>query len=77
MPFTRYREHYDPETLMVLQAAFDEAWEAITANNEGSFDEEATRSGLADLIVSFASEGVTDPKRLKAMALAALPKALA
>jgi len=40
-------------------------------------DQEATRTALADAIVYFASEGETDPKRLKELALAALPRALA
>jgi hypothetical protein len=75
MPFSNYRDNYDAETLAILQAAFDEAWEVLTTSG-GSFDQEATRTALADLIMSFAAEGETSPKRLKELALAALPRAL-
>ena len=65
----------DAATLAILQAAFDEAWEVLTTSG-GSFDQEATRTALADLIMSFAAEGETNPKRLKELALAALPRTL-
>jgi 1-deoxy-D-xylulose 5-phosphate reductoisomerase len=55
MPFSNYRDNFDSETLAILEAAFNEAWEVLT-NSGGSFDE-ATRNALADLIMSFASEG--------------------
>ena len=42
----------------------------------GDFDHKATREALAELIISFAAEGETDPKRLKQLALAALPRDL-
>ena len=42
----------------------------------GDFDQKATRNALAELIMSFAAEGETDPKRLKELALAALPRTL-
>ena len=35
-----------------------------------------TRNALAELIISFAAEGETNPKRLKELALAALPRTL-
>jgi hypothetical protein len=63
-PFSNYRDNFDPETLAILEAAFNEAWEVLT-NSGGTFDQEATRNALADLIMSFASEGETNPKRLK------------
>ena len=49
MPFSNYRDNYDASTLAILQAAFDEAWEVLTTSG-GSFDQEATRTALADLI---------------------------
>jgi hypothetical protein len=75
MTFNKYRDNFEPETLVVLEVAFNEAWEGVQASG-GEFDQEATRSALADLIMSFAAEGETDPKRLKAKALAALPYVL-
>jgi hypothetical protein len=75
MHFSNYRDNFDPETLAILESAFDEAWGVLTISG-GTFDQEATRNALADLIMSFASEGETDPKRLKELALAALPRTL-
>jgi hypothetical protein len=34
------------------------------------------RNAIADLVISFAADGETDPKQLKTMTLAALPRAL-
>ena len=73
MPFSDYSD--DPETLAILEAAFNEAWEVLMASG-GDFDHEATRNALADLIMSFAAEGEADPKRLKELALSALPRTL-
>ena len=75
MRFSNYRDNFEPERLTVLEAAFDEAWHALQSSG-GEFDKEATKRALADLIMSFAAEGDTDPKRLKAKALAALPYVL-
>ena len=72
MPFSGYRESFSPETLAVLEAAFNAAWDAVVASGVDC-DQQATRTALADAIVYFASEGETDPKRLKELALAALP----
>jgi hypothetical protein len=75
VPFSNYRDNFEPETLAILEIAFNEAWEVLIASG-GSFDQEATRNALAELIISFAAEGETNPKRLKELALAALPRAL-
>jgi hypothetical protein len=75
MPFSYYRDSFDPETLIVLEVAFLETWHALQASG-GDFDQEATRNALAELIVSFAAEGETDPKQLKRLALASLPRML-
>jgi hypothetical protein len=75
MPFSSYRDNFDSETLAVLEIAFNEAWEVLLASG-GDFDPKTTRDALAELIISFAAEGETDPKRLKALALAALPRTL-
>ena len=76
MPFSSYRDNFSPETLAVLEAAFNAAWEAVVTSGMAC-DQQATRTALADAIVYFASEGETDPKRLKELALAALPRTLA
>jgi hypothetical protein len=73
MPFSHYRDSFDPETLTVLEVAFHEAWHVLQASG-GDFEQEATRKALAELIVSFAAEGETNPKQLKRLALAALPR---
>ena len=73
MPFSSYRDNFDAETLAILQAAFDEAWAVLVASG-ATFDQEVARTALADSIMMFASEGETDPKALKQLALAALPR---
>lgn len=75
MPFSNYRDNFDAETLAILEIAFNEAWEVLLASG-GDFDQKATRNALAELIMSFAAEGETDPKRLKQLALSALPRIL-
>ena len=75
MPFSAYRDNFDAETLAILEAAFNEAWEVLIASG-GEFDQKATRDALAELIISFAAEGETNPKRLKELALPALPRTL-
>ena len=75
MPFSNYRDNFDPETLAILEIAFNEAWEVLLASG-GNFDQKATRDALAELIISFAAEGETNPKRLKELALADLPRFL-
>ena len=75
MPFSSYRDNFDAETLAILQAALDEAWAVLMASGT-TFDQEAARTALADSIMMFASEGETDPKNLKQLALAALPRIL-
>jgi hypothetical protein len=75
VPFSDYRDNFDPETLAILEIAFNEAWEVLLASG-GNFDQKATRDALAELIISFAAEGETDPKRLKELALADLPRTL-
>ena len=75
MPFSSYRDNFDSETLAVLEIAFNEAWEVLL-DSGGDFDPKTTRDAIGELIISFAAEGETNPKRLKALALAALPRTL-
>ena len=64
MPFSAYRDNFDAETLAILEAAFNEAWEVLIASG-GEFDQKATRDALAELIISFAAEGETNLKATK------------
>lgn len=69
-----FRQHYhslDPETLALLEIAFNETWKAARSN--GKFDAIKTRAAIADLTMQFAEAGQRDPQRLKALVLAALP----
>jgi hypothetical protein len=59
--FSGYRESFSPETLDVLEAAFNAAWGAVVASGV-ECDQQATRTALADAIVYFASEGETDQR---------------
>ena len=43
MPFSNFRDSYDAETLMILQAVFDEAWAVLMASGT-TFDQEAART---------------------------------
>ena len=45
MSFSDDRDNFDPETLAILEAAFNEAWEVLMASG-GDFDQEATRNAL-------------------------------
>jgi hypothetical protein len=63
VPFSDYRDNFDPETLAILEIAFNEAWEVLLASG-GTFDQMATRDALAELIVSFAAEA-RQTKQLK------------
>jgi hypothetical protein len=74
VPFSSYRESFSPEMLAVLEAAFNAAWDAVVASGVDC-DQQITRTAMADAIVYFASKGETNPKRLKELALAALPRA--
>ena len=76
MQFSIYRDSFSPEMLAILESAFNAAWDAVVTSGLDC-DQQTTRTALADAIVYFASEGETDPKRLKELALAALPRALA
>jgi hypothetical protein len=63
--------HYDPETLIVLRAVLDETWAALP---EGS-KSESLKSEMAQHILKQAADGVRDPAKLRASALAIAPTA--
>jgi hypothetical protein len=73
MPLTPYRSFFDPETLDVLQKAFDLAWEEAATLQDLNIDAKASRELIAKTIVSEARErGENNPFRLKSCALNAL-----
>jgi hypothetical protein len=70
--FSQYHDSFDPETLALLETAFNETWMALQSNGN-IFDQDTTRTAIADLVVKFASQGERNPQRLKSLVLAALP----
>jgi hypothetical protein len=62
---------YDPETLAILEAAFDEAWALLKINA----DDSVTREALARCLLGLAGGGELDPVRLRNRALLELSAA--
>ena len=56
---------YDPETLIVLRQALDDAWALLPIERKT----EILKSEMAQRILKRAGEGVRDPARLRASAL--------
>jgi hypothetical protein len=71
-PFRRHYNSFQPELLAVLEVAFNQVSAALHQSGN-IFDQATTRTAAADLIVAFASQGETDPQKLKSLVLAALP----
>ena len=59
---------FDPKTLAILEAAFDETWLTLKLNG----NDRVRPSELARCILRLATEGELDPTRLQEQALAAL-----
>ena len=56
---------FDPETLRVVAAAFDDAWASVTAGGDKlDGNAEAVRELLAKHIMEMAQEGEFDQRRL-------------
>ena len=70
-PFRQHYESFDPEILAVLEISFNETWTEVQRNGNG-FDQASMRTAVADLIMKFASNGESDPQKIKALVLAAL-----
>jgi hypothetical protein len=62
---------YDPETLAILEAAFDEAWALLKINS----DDSVTREALARCLLALANGGERDRVRLRNGALVELSAA--
>ena len=58
--------HYDPETLIILRRVLDEAWDALPDGSKS----ETHKSEMAQHILKQAADGVRDPVRLRAYAIA-------
>jgi hypothetical protein len=67
------RQHYDtnPETLAVLEISFNDTWTELQRNDNG-FDQALMRTAVADLVMKFASQGESDPQKIKELVLAEL-----
>ena len=78
MPLTPYLppETFDPETIRVLQAAFEDAWQSLTeAGADVGPHADSTRATLAQGIVLAAQLGERDQWKLRNAALACLGEA--
>ena len=60
---------FDPETLSVLYAAFDQAWAEIDHHFRGTLEMEAARLRLANAILAVAEQGSQNSEDLKTLAL--------
>ena len=70
-PFRQHYASFDPETLVVLEISFNETWAELQRNDNG-FDQASMRTAVADLVMKFASQGESDPQKIKVLVLAAL-----
>jgi hypothetical protein len=62
---------FDPQTLVVLETAFDEAWLTLKSNG----NDKVRPDELARCVLRLATEGELDPVRLHDRALSALAPA--
>lgn len=70
MPFTQYKASFDPDTLQVLQTAFEMAWSEVAASPGVAVDQQAARNLIARRIVdAWRDHGERDPERLKKYAV--------
>jgi hypothetical protein len=70
-PFRQHYDSFDPEILAVLEISFNETWTELQRNGNG-FDQALMKTAVADLIMKFASQGESDPQKIKALVMAAL-----
>jgi hypothetical protein len=56
---------FDPDTIQLLRAVLDEAWNALPASRQQT----VLKTELAERILAAASLGERDPDRLRAVAL--------
>jgi hypothetical protein len=70
-PFRQHYDSFNPETLAVLEISFNETWTELQRNDNG-FDQASMRTAVADLVMRFASQGESDPQKIKELVLAEL-----
>ncbi len=58
--------HYDPDTLLLLRKVLDDAWAVLPDSSKS----DAVKSEMAQHILKQAADGIRDPVRLRASALA-------
>ena len=68
--------HFDPETLALLTAVFDEAWAEMVAEGHVDANPGFARQWVASRIMTAASKGERDPAKLKGIALGAVDLSL-
>ena len=61
---------FDPETIRVLTAAFEDAWRAVDRTANVGPDVDAARDKLARLIIASAEGGERNPVKLRDAAIA-------
>jgi hypothetical protein len=61
--------HYDPETLIILRKALDEAWAAMPDSSKSV----TLKSEMAQRILKQAADGMRDPVGLRASSLVSAP----
>jgi hypothetical protein len=61
-------EYFDPESIVRMRAALDEAWRSLPSSQQTG----DARNALAKVIVHLASEGERDPDHLSTYAFSAI-----
>jgi hypothetical protein len=61
---------FDPETIRILTAAFEDAWQTLGGRN--SIGQRAKREELARIIIGMGQAGERDPAKLRDSALAVM-----
>jgi hypothetical protein len=70
MPFPK--DSFDPETLELMQRAFNSAWEEVDCALAGAAHPEGLKTMMALRIMASARDGETNTERLKELALSAV-----
>ena len=70
-PRTVSATYLDPQTMSVLQDAFDGAWNELRNRDLDGLDEQSARDLIAKRIIDAALDGERDPLRLSRYALKA------
>jgi hypothetical protein len=60
---------FDPETIRILTAVFEDAWRALDGTGDAGPLDDAKRDELANLIIRMAQYGERDPSRLREQAV--------